>query len=75
MMLNLFTVLLNNNDVRQITAELVESEISQQNINLPRPYFNLLHILLVPSSRYFLRFFQIVVLFRTFLSGKFSVNS
>ena len=30
MLLNLFTVLLNNNDVRPITTELVESEISQK---------------------------------------------
>ena len=34
MPLNPFTVLLNNNDVRPITAELVESEIPQQNINV-----------------------------------------
>ena len=33
MLLNSFTVLLSNNDVRPITAELVESEIPQQNIN------------------------------------------
>ena len=33
-LLNSFTVLLNNNDVRLVTAELVESEIPQQNINL-----------------------------------------
>ena len=31
---NPFTVLLNNNDVRPVTAELVESEIPQQNINM-----------------------------------------
>ena len=30
----LFTVLLNNNDVKAITAVLVESEISQQNTNV-----------------------------------------
>ena len=30
MLLNSFTVLLNNNDVRPITAELVESEIPQK---------------------------------------------
>ena len=30
---NPFTVLLNNNGVRPITAELIESEIPQQNIN------------------------------------------
>ena len=30
MLLNPFRVLLNNNDVRQITAELVESEIPQK---------------------------------------------
>ena len=29
MMLNLFTALLNSNDVRPITAELVEGEIQQ----------------------------------------------
>ena len=34
MLLNLSTVLLNNNDVRPIKAELVESEIPQQNINV-----------------------------------------
>ena len=34
MLLNPFIVLLNNNDVRPITAELVESEIPQQNINV-----------------------------------------
>ena len=33
-MLNPFTYLLNNNDVRPVTAELVESEISQQNVNM-----------------------------------------
>ena len=32
MLLNPFTILLNNNDLRPITAELAESEISQQNI-------------------------------------------
>ena len=30
MLLNPFTVMLNNNDVRPITAELVESEIPQK---------------------------------------------
>ena len=30
MLLNPFTVSLNNNDVRQITAELVESEMTQK---------------------------------------------
>ena len=30
MLLNPFTVLLNNNDLRPITAELVESEIPQK---------------------------------------------
>ena len=30
MLLNPFTVLLNNNDVRSITAELVESEIPRK---------------------------------------------
>ena len=34
MLLNPFTVLLNNNDVRPITAELVGSEVPQQNINV-----------------------------------------
>ena len=34
MLLNIFTVLLNNNDARPITSELVESEILQQNINM-----------------------------------------
>ena len=34
MLLNLFTVLLNTNDVRPITAELVENEIRQQDINV-----------------------------------------
>ena len=34
MLFNSFTVLLNNNDVRPITVELVESEIPQQNINV-----------------------------------------
>ena len=33
-MLNLFTALLNNNDVIPITAELVEREILQRNINV-----------------------------------------
>ena len=47
MLLNLFTVLINNNDVRPITAELVESEIPQQNINV----FN--YTSLVPILIYF----------------------
>ena len=34
MPLNLFRVLSNNDDVRPITAELVESEILQQNTNV-----------------------------------------
>ena len=34
MLLNPFTVLLNNNDARPITTELIESEIPQQNINV-----------------------------------------
>ena len=34
MLVDPVTVLLNNNDVRPITAELVESEIPQQNINV-----------------------------------------
>ena len=34
MLLYPFTVLLNNNDMRPITAELVKSEIPQQNINV-----------------------------------------
>ena len=34
MQLNPFIVLLNNNAVRPISAELVESEIPQQNINV-----------------------------------------
>ena len=34
MLLNPFTDLSNNNDVRPITAELIESEIPQQNINV-----------------------------------------
>ena len=34
MLLNLFTVLLYNNDVRPIAAELVESAIPQQNIDV-----------------------------------------
>ena len=34
MLLNPFTVLLNNNDVSPITVELVESEILQRNINV-----------------------------------------
>ena len=34
MLLNPFTALSNNNDVRLITAELIESEIPQQNINV-----------------------------------------
>ena len=34
MLLNPFIVLLNNNDAKPITAELVESEIPQQNINV-----------------------------------------
>ena len=58
--------------------QLVESEIPLQDINLfnkPRPNINLLHILLVPTSRYFWAFFQIVVLFGTLLLGKISKNS
>ena len=34
MLLNSFTALSNNNNVSRITAELVESEIPQQNINV-----------------------------------------
>ena len=34
MLLNPFAVLLNTNDVRPITAVLVESEIPQQSINV-----------------------------------------
>ena len=49
MLLNPFTALSNNNDVRLITAELIESEIPQQNINvfnyMPRPNINLLYII------------------------------
>ena len=52
MLLNPFTALLNNNDVRPITVELVESEILQQNINV----FN--QTSLVPIIIYFTSFLE-----------------
>ena len=50
MLLNPFTVMLNNNDVRPITGELVQSEIPQENIHRSFMFnfrFNLLSLIVL----------------------------